>query len=318
MVFKNKEKFRDLKRKRISHISLNIGLLCNQACQHCHLDAGPDRKESMDLSMVEKLKEFIGNVTPDSIEVTGGAPEMHPDIEFLLNELKPLAKNISMRTNLTALLDKGKEFIDILHKNNIILVASLPCYRENIVDSQRGEGVFNKSIESIKMLNSAGYGLKTGPQLVLVYNPPEFQLPPPQKDIEKEFKKVLFSKFGINFSSLVAMANVPVGRFAEYLRKNKKDDSYFYSLESNFNGSNLERVMCLSQVTIDWNGRFYDCDFNLAIDLPSGGWSNIDSYLHSRQSLGTFIGSRIFTGPHCLACTAGAGSSCHGSLDDSK
>ncbi len=333
------EKLKNIRRQKISHISFNIGLYCNQMCAHCHLNSGPERTEAMDWPLMAKMAEFIKISQPDSFEITGGAPELNPYISEFIRKIRPLVKKISMRTNLTALeLNKKSEnnsgnknrFIKFLYENSISLVASLPCYEEEEVRIQRGEGVFEKSIEVLKELNDIGYGKSAIPALDLVFNPIFPTLPPQQSMLELKFKEILNNNFGIEFNNLIAMTNVPVGRLAENLKIKNSYDGYINLLRKNFNEENLAKLMCISQVTIDWKGRFYDCDFNLAIDMPKNGLSNIDLILgltNSGKNSGVnqsdnnilnnlLIGKRIFTGGHCLACTAGSGSSCHGALQE--
>jgi radical SAM/Cys-rich protein len=331
------EKLQNIRRQKISHISFNIGLYCNQMCNHCHLNSGPERTEMMDRSLITEIVEFIKIAEPDSFEITGGAPELNPYILEIICKIRPLIKQISMRTNLTALeLNKKSEsntrdesgFIKFLYEKSISLVASLPCYEEEEVRIQRGEGVFEKSIELLKKINDIGYGKSESPVLDLVFNPIFPKLPPQQSNLELEYKEVLNSKFGIKFNNLITMANVPVGRFGEDLKIKNSYDNYISLLRESFNEKNLVKLMCLNQVTIDWKGRFYDCDFNLAINLPENGWGNFDSVLgfikgnqnNNKNSNAnimlkkSLIGKKIFTGDHCLTCTAGSGSSCHGAL----
>lgn len=331
------EKLKNIRRQKIGHISFNIGLYCNQMCTHCHLNSGPKRTEMMDRPLITKMAEFIKVLKPYSFEITGGAPELSPYISEIIHKIRPLVKKISMRTNLTALeLNKKSEnnchkkngFIKFLYENSISLIASLPCYEEEEVRIQRGEGVFEKSIELLKKINDIGYGKSENPTLDLVFNPIFPKLPPQQSKLELKYKEVLKNNFGINFNNLITMANVPVGRFAENLKIKHSYNNYIDLLRESFNEKNLVKLMCLNQVTIDWKGRFYDCDFNLAIDLPENGWSNLDAVLEfikrsknkdSNSSANTIlkkalIGKKIFIGEHCLTCTAGSGSSCHGAL----
>ena len=303
--------FSDLKREGISHISLNIGILCNQRCNHCHLEAGPNKiNDVMGREMIGKLKEFIKFAGPGSLEITGGAPELNKNIVELIEEIRPLVKKISMRTNLTAMLDNdfGK-LSTFLYDRKINLVASLPCYTEENVNSQRGNGVFEKSINILRRLNSIGFGMDTGVPITLVYNPAGFSLPPLQQGLQEEYKKRLEQSHGIKFTNLITVTNVPLGRFADQLKKEGYFGDYIQRLKDSYNPESLSKLMCLDQVTIDWKGRFYDCDFNLALDLPKGGWSGLDSYTENSG-----IGSKIFTGPHCLSCTAGQGSNCCGNF----
>jgi radical SAM/Cys-rich protein len=303
--------FDDLERKSISHISLNIGTFCNQQCTHCHLNAGPDKEnEVMGKDIIVKIKKFINITRPLSLEITGGAPELNKHIIELIEEVRPLVKNISMRTNLTAMLDHDfSRLSNFLYDKKIALVASLPCYTKDNVDGQRGNGVFKKSINTLSKLNSIGFGIDGGVPIILVYNKTDFSLPPSKLSMEEDFRKILEETYKIKFTDLITMTNVPIGRFADRLKKEGHFEEYVQTLKNNHNPENLPKLMCLDQVTIDWKGRFYDCDFNLALDLPKGGWSDLDSYQEN-----SCIESKIYTGYHCLSCTAGSGSSCHGSL----
>jgi radical SAM/Cys-rich protein len=301
----------DLKRNRISHISLNVGILCNQQCNHCHLEAGPNKKNDvMGREAIGKLKEFIKFAEPGSLEITGGAPELNKNIVELIEETRPLVKKISMRTNLTAMLDNDFDKLStFLYDRKINLVASLPCYTRDNVNSQRGNGVFKKSIDVLRRLNSIGFGMDTGVPITLVYNPAGLSLPPPQQGLQEDYRRRLEQSHGIKFTNLITMTNVPLGRFADQLKKEGHFGDYVQRLKDNYNPESLSRLMCLDQVTIDWKGRFYDCDFNLALDLPKGGWSGLDSYTENSG-----IGSKIFTDYHCLSCTAGSGSNCRGNF----
>jgi len=331
------KKLKNIKRLGINHISFNIGLYCNHVCTHCHLKAGPERTEKLDAKLISKVVKFTKIIKPCSFEITGGAPELNPYIYEIIASIRPLVKRISMRTNLTALelniaaegrhLNPGG-FLKFLYDNNVALVASLPCYEDDEVRVQRGEGVFNTSIAVLKKLNKIGYGVNEGPTLDLVFNPVLPKLPPQQSMLEIKYKEVLNSEFGIKFNRLITMTNVPLGRFAESLKSENTYDGYIKLLNENFNPENLKKLMCLNQVTINWDGRLYDCDFNLAMDLPTNGWSDIDSVLEEARRVkneknysGTDsiikrlkLDKEIFTGIHCLACTAGSGSSCHGAL----
>jgi radical SAM/Cys-rich protein len=259
---------------------------------------------------IGKLKEFIKFAEPGSLEITGGAPELNKNILELIEETRPLVKKISMRTNLTAMLDNdfGK-LSTFLYDRKINLVASLPCYTRDNVNSQRGNGVFKKSIDVLRRLNSIGFGMDTGVPITLVYNPAGLSLPPPQQDLQEDYRRRLEQSHGIKFTNLITMTNVPLGRFADQLKKEGHFGDYVQRLKDNYNPESLSRLMCLDQVTIDWKGRFYDCDFNLALDLPKGGWSGLDSYTENSG-----IGSKIFTDYHCLSCTAGSGSNCRGNF----
>jgi radical SAM/Cys-rich protein len=264
----------------------------------------------MRAGIIPKLIEYLEYSRPESLEITGGAPELNKNIVTLIRKIRPLVKKLTMRTNLTAMsLCSSIGFPDFLYEHKVGLVASLPCYTGEKVNSQRGSGVFEKSIRQLNHLNSLGFGIEDGVPVTLVYNPVDHSMPPKQTDVEKTFREKLAVSYGVKFTDLVTMTNVPVGRFAADLKEEGYFKDYIKMLSDSFNQDTLFRLMCLDQVTIDWKGRFYDCDFNLALDLPRGGWSSLDSYRDKHE-----IGRKIYTGYHCLACTAGAGSSCHGSL----
>ncbi len=303
------QKLKNLKRKSIKHISINVGYKCNQFCSHCHLEAGPQRKEVMETATVHSLIVFIKKIKPESIEITGGAPELMPDLILLLKQLKHLVKEISMRTNLTLLhLPQYYHIMEYIKEENMELVASLPCYTREKVDSQRGNGVFKKSINNLRLLNKFGFGSKHGKILSLVYNPIGEVIPPPQSCLEQTYREKL-EAMGIYFNNLYAMTNVALGKFKKNLIKNNKYGDYMGLLSKNFNSSTIHGLMCLNQITVDWKGNIYDCDFNLAANLPCCGFSSIDNI-----SLNSYIGRPIHIEEHCLACTAGSGSSCHGEL----
>ncbi len=303
------EKLEDLKRKSTGHISLNIGYTCNQSCYHCHLEAGPDRYEMINLKTIHKLASFLKDIKPNSLEITGGAPELCPHLYELINKTRPLIKKMSLRTNLT-ILDEEKYFplIRYFYENEIELIASLPCYTAETVDKQRGSNVFRKSITILQKLNEQGYGKDM--ELSLAYNPSGPVLAGGQSMLEKDFKRSLNEKYGVSFSRLLILTNFPLGRFASLLKKDERYDQYIQLLKENFNPCVMDQLMCLNQVTINWKGDFYDCDFNMALDTPKEGFSNLDHYRTVK-----ILGRKIDINEHCLACTAGQGTSCHGALE---
>ncbi|MGM0366295.1 MAG: arsenosugar biosynthesis radical SAM (seleno)protein ArsS [Actinomycetota bacterium] len=302
------QRFKNLERKSIKHISINIGYKCNQLCTHCHLEAGPHRNELMDIKIVDRLIGFLKKIKPESIEITGGSPELMPSLIILLSRTRQLAR-ISMRTNLTLLhLHRYSHILKYLRKHSIELVASLPCYTEKKVDEQRGKNVYRVSINNLRLLNKAGFGSDEGKILSLVYNPSDGKLPPPQSCLEKTYKKKMEEE-KITFNNLYTMTNVALGRFKKNLIHNNKYRDYVSLLENNFNPGTVSNLMCLNQITVDWKGNIYDCDFNLAANLPSNGFSSIE-----QTDISSLVGQPIHTGEHCLACSAGKGSSCHGEL----
>ncbi len=299
-----------IRRRSIRHVSINIGFKCNQTCRHCHLEAGPDRQEIMDLETIGKLEHFIKNIGPESVDITGGAPELMPGLSRLVKAIRPMVKEFSIRTNLVLLsLAEFDHLKKLFSAQRVKLIASLPCYTPENVNQQRGPTVFARSINTLKELNSMGYGRSSSLGLDLVYNPGGPVLPPDQQALEKQYHRALKEEHGIDFNALLTMNNVPIGRFKKHLEDSGNYDDYIKLLSDNFNSKVLPKLMCLDQVTIDWKGRIFDCDFNLALDFPKKGFSDIGDI-----DLKGYMDRPVFIGPHCLACTAGSGSSCQGSI----
>ncbi len=298
----------------ISTIQVNIGKLCNQICHHCHVDAGPQRTEIMSLETLDAILAILQKYPQIStVDITGGAPEMNPHFEYFVKECRSLNRTVIDRCNLTVFFVKGKGHLpQFLAKHNIEIVASLPCYLEDNVDEQRGKGVFDRSIAALQQLNALGYGMEgSALQLSLVYNPIGPNLPPSQKELESDYKKELFSRFGISFNHLYTITNMPISRFLDDLRSNGHIEQYTELLINSFNPSSLQSLMCRSLISVSWDGKLYDCDFNQMLDLTITP--------PSHQTISTFDFDllkhrRIATGQHCYGCTAGAGSSCGGSL----
>ena len=301
-----------LKRNKLETLQVNIGKKCNQACKHCHVDAGPNRTENMNSKVIEhilvllKKKNFI-----KTIDITGGAPELNNNFKRFVSSLRKMNKNVIDRCNLTILHEHGQEDTAFfLASHQVQIIASLPCYIENNVDQQRGKGVFKKSISSIKLLNSLGYGYKdSNLTLNLVYNPINYALPPDQKELEKDYKKYLKENYKIEFNNLYTITNMPISRFAHSLKRDNKMQEYMDLLINNFNPAAASNVMCKSLISIGWDGKLYDCDFNQMLNIAkSGRKKNILSYssLENLEKEITFM-------DHCYGCTAGAGSSCNGS-----
>jgi len=298
-------------------IQINVGLRCNQRCSHCHVGASPERRELMSWETMELVLDLARRVRPRLVDITGGAPELNPRLGRFVRALRKDGHSVQVRTNLTILLEPKFRGMPQFYKDaGVKLVASLPCYLKPEVDNVRGEGVFEKSLEALRRLNAFGYGRDPRLVLDLVFNPEHDLLPAPQTELEKEYREVLGTKYGITFNGLLTIANMPVGRFGEQLRKSGRDAVYGRLLRDNFNPETLDKLMCLDQVDIGWDGTVYDCDFNLARDLPAGlersagneaHIGRFDPERHSRR--------RIVTGDHCFGCTAGAGSSCGGALE---
>lgn len=294
----------------ISIFQINLGKLCNQLCSHCHVEAGPDRKETMRKETMEACLNALEKTDIPTIDITGGAPELNPHIRWFVRELKKRCRHIIVRSNLTVLRQtQCNDLPDFFAENKVEIIASLPCYLEQNVDRQRGSGVFKKSIEMLKRLNGIGYG-KEGSSLILnlVYNPGGAFLPPSQSLLEADYKKELLEGYGVTFNSLYTIINMPLGRFLK--KVNDTDyNTYIEKLVSNYNPDAASKVMCRHTLSMGWDGSLYDCDFNQMLEMMvnHSAPSNIKEFdfhrLHKRQ---------IVTGLHCYGCTAGTGSSCTG------
>lgn len=293
-------------------IQVNIGLVCNLECVHCHVSSSPRRKENMQWDTMEHILRAAREVSCRLIDITGGAPEMNPHFRRFVETARAQGQQVMVRTNLTILLETGMEYLpDFFKSQQVHLVASMPCYLQDNVDKQRGEGVYRDSIEALKRLNTVGYGMEPELPLSLVYNPVGPHLPPNQKSLEADYKRELDHCYGIRFTNLYTITNMPIGRFKTDLRRQKKEREYIDLLHNSFNPGTLDGLMCRHQINVDWDGTLYDCDFNLALRMPvnHGTPTNIREF-HA-QSL---AGRRIVTGDHCFGCTAGCGSSCGGAL----
>ena len=300
-------------RKTVETLQINMGKLCNQACVHCHVEAGPKRTEIMNFSVVQQILKLLKK--PNQIKVvdiTGGAPELNEHFKYLIKELKALNLKIIDRCNLTVLHEKGQEKTAMfLAENNVAITASLPCYTEQNVEQQRGRGVFVKSIESLKKLNALGYGCgDENLKLSLVYNPLGAFLPPIQEILEKEYKEFLSKKFQVNFDHLLTLTNMPIKRFRHTLKRKGELLSYQELLSSNFNPDAAENVMCKKLLSISWDGKIYDCDFNQMLEMPVANKYKTIFQINNFEE----VSKEIITKEHCFGCTAGAGSSCGGSL----
>jgi radical SAM/Cys-rich protein len=310
----NNDKFPRIHRGKVETLQINLGYLCNQACLHCHVNAGPTRKEQMTLDTIEEIVQLIDNVKPKMVDLTGGAPELNVHFKYLVTEITKRRISIIDRCNLTILSEPGQENLtQFLSKHKVIVTASLPCYSEENVNSQRGDGVFDRSIDGLRQLNGAGYG-KGNPdlQLHLVYNPIGASLPPPQKTLEKEYKQHLSKNYGVSFDSLLTITNMPIKRFGSTLISRGEFESYLQLLESSYQEKNLESVMCKTLLSIDWEGYVYDCDFNQMLGLPFG---DTEKKTHVRDlKMAEIEGNPIAVRDHCFGCTAGNGSSCSGAM----
>jgi radical SAM/Cys-rich protein len=294
-----------LERGTTTTLQINVGFLCNQTCRHCHLSAGPGRKENMDAETADAVIAYAGRNHFETIDITGGAPELNPNIVTLIERLSPHAPKLMFRSNLSA-LNNGKRdhLMNLLKDKRAVIVASFPSLNEAQADSQRGDGIFRKSIDALRNLNGLGYGRpETGLQLDLVCNPTGAFLPAPQAPVAKRFREVLMDKWGIVFNHFFAFANVPLGRFRTWLEEKENLESYLERLASGFNACAINGLMCRTMVSISWDGYFYDCDFNLARGLHMGKRKTHVSEMTGPPS----AGSPISVSDHCYTCTAGAG-----------
>ena len=302
-----------IKKEHIETLQINIGLKCNQACKHCHVNSSPLRTEKMSYEIISLIPKVIEKYKIKTLDITGGAPEMHPEFRNLITTLSDKNIDIIDRCNLTIFFEDGFEDLpQFLAKNNVIVTASLPCYEKDNVELQRGYGVFDKSINALKILNDLGYGKqKDGLQLNLVYNPVNPILPPSQEILEEDYKRILFEKYNISFNNLYTITNMPINRYADSLNRENKLDSYYKLLKENFNKNNLENLMCKKTISVNWQGQIYDCDFNQQINLKGNKGPKTLSDLMSKSFKFDY---EIAVKEHCFACTAGAGSSCGGTL----
>jgi len=302
-----------IKREAITTLQVNIGKRCNQACHHCHVESGPNRIENMEQSTVDRILKLL-QADPDItlVDITGGAPELNPHFRTFVTQIRAMGKNVIDRCNLTVLFEKGQEdTAEFLTEQKVQIVASLPCYLEDNVNAQRGKGVFGKSIAALEKLNALGYGKPdSGLILNLVYNPVGTHLPPEQKKLEAAYKEHLHKNFGLVFNSLFTITNMPIKRFAHMLARDGLAEQYMQLLIDNFNVQAAQEVMCKQLVSISWDGKLYDCDFNQMLEIPLNFRSRTIWDIPSFSSLDQDI---AFAG-HCFGCTAGAGSSCTGAL----
>ena len=294
-----------LEREQTTTLQINVGLFCNQTCRHCHLDAGPGRRENMDLETADQVVDYAQRGSFEIIDITGGAPELNPNLVYLIKRLAPLAPRIMVRTNLSALNDGKRDYLfGIFKEYKVVVVASFPSINETQSDSQRGSGIFQKSIAALKRLNAEGYGEEgSGLELDLVSNPTGAFLPSSQAEAEKRFRKILKQKWGIAFNNLFNFANVPLGRFRQWLSQSGNLEKYMEKLASSFNPCAMEGLMCRTLVSVGWDGYVYDCDFNLARGLYLGGRRIHVSKMPGPPEQGT----PIAVAEHCYTCTAGAG-----------
>jgi len=306
---------RSLSRRAVDTLQVNLGRYCNLACIHCHVESGPSRTEMMSRETVDAVLRFLAATNIPTLDITGGAPELHRDFDYLVESAHGLARHVMDRCNLTVIFEPGKDYLpEFFKRHQVELICSLPCYSQENVDKQRGKGTFDLSIHALRRLNELGYGqADSNLVLNLVYNPVGPHLPPPQAILEQDYKRLLGEQFGIVFHQLYCLTNMPITRYATHLKLRGEYDDYTEMLERSFNTATLDQVMCCNLISIGWDGSIYDCDFNQMLDLRfrdrAGKALNIASL-----ALDQILDRPITIGDHCYACTAGCGSSCGGAL----
>lgn len=305
----------ELRRGATDILQVNVGKVCNLTCVHCHVNAGPKRKEIMTRATIDRVLDWFRETEIPTIDLTGGAPEMIPDFKYLIERIREITprRRIIDRCNLTILLEPGYEdYAEFMARHEVEIIASMPCYSPENVNAQRGEGVFDASIKALQILNSLGYGSEPRLPLHLVYNPNGAFLPGPQAELEADYKRELKSHFGIVFNRLYTITNLPIARFASYLKNNDKLAEYMELLIEHFNVATVEGLMCRNTISVAWRGEVFDCDFNQMLKMqwrkngrPLSLWDIDPAQVENRA---------VLTGDHCFGCTAGAGSSCGGAL----
>jgi radical SAM/Cys-rich protein len=304
--------FPAVRRARLETLQVNLGYKCNQSCLHCHVNAGPTRTEMMSAQTIEEVLRFAGRADIRAVDITGGAPELHPQFRELVERARALGAHVIDRCNLTILEEPGQEDLaQFLASHAVEIIASLPCYTEELVDRQRGKGVHEKSMRALRRLNGVGYGATL--PLNLVYNPQGPSLPPPQDKLEADYKRILGEQYGVRFNRLYTLANMPIQRFGSTLVSKGQFADYMALLKRSHRDENLEGVMCRTLISIDWEGFVYDCDFNqmLGLGLKANGRGRV--HISALDAAG-LEGRPIAVNDHCYGCTAGQGSSCGGAL----
>lgn len=292
----------------IDTLQVNVGKLCNQACKHCHVDASPIRTEIMQREAIDACLKVLDENDIKILDITGGAPEMIPDFRYFVTEAKKLGVHIIVRHNLTVMFEENREDLpEFFAENGVEVVSSLPYFLATQTDSQRGTGVFDKSIEALKRLNSIGYGIDVNLKLNLVYNPVGAFLPPEQSVIEADFKRELKQRYNIVFNNLYTITNMPIARYLDWLRRTKNEESYMQKLVNAFNPATIDGLMCRNIISVDWLGNLFDCDFNQMLEIPVESKQTIFNF-----DLQSLRNRTIATDNHCYGCTAGSGSSCGG------
>ncbi len=317
---------RTLTRRAVTTLQINVGKMCNLACHHCHVESSPKRTEIMTWETMARILDWLDayqtQVGIQTVDLTGGAPEMNPNFKRLVRELHQREIHVLDRCNLTILLEPGYEdYAAFMAEHRVEIVASLPCYSSDNVDKQRGKGVFDESVRVLQMFNRLGYGVSgSGLKLDLVYNPVGYGLPPDQQSLERDYKRELQSHFGIVFNKLWTITNMPIKRFEHALHRDGQYDVYMNKLVAAHNDANIDGVMCRDLVSVGWQGSVYDCDFNQMLQMPIDGPGGEEHFVEANSrklwefSPAELLERPIRTGSHCFGCTAGAGSSCTGQL----
>jgi radical SAM/Cys-rich protein len=308
--------FPPVKRGSVAVLQVNLGYLCNLSCVHCHVNAGPTRTELMSLENVNEVLALLQRGDIQTLDLTGGAPEMNPHFRYLVTRARELGVHVIDRCNLTILFEPGQEGLaDFLAQQKVEIVASLPCYLESNVEAQRGKGVYNDSIRAIHLLNRLGYGIDPDLTLNLVYNPIGAELPPAQEALESDYKRELGAQYDIQFNQLFTITNMPIKRFGAVLLAQGQYHDYMHLLRDNYSEDNLATLMCKNLLSVDWQGFVYDCDFNQMLEMPLLGSDRQRRHISDVLDPVALEGAAVLTGDHCYGCTAGQGSSCGGALE---
>ncbi|MDH5473285.1 MAG: arsenosugar biosynthesis radical SAM protein ArsS [Gammaproteobacteria bacterium] len=307
--------FPKIKRQTLKTLQVNLGYKCNQTCKHCHVNAGPNRTEEMSRDTIEHVIETLRTYNIEQLDITGGAPELNTHFRFLVEQTRSLNIHVIDRCNLTILNERYHEDLaQFLAQHNVEIVASLPCYLEENVDTQRGKGVYQSSIIALQKLNALGYGKATSAlKLNLMFNPAGASLPPSQDALEQDYKKILFDTHGIEFNNLYSLVNMPIKRFGSTLLSRNQFNDYMTLLKSSHQDANLDTVMCCNLISVDWQGHIYDCDFNQMLELPMKLNGHTHPHLRDLNNM-DLNNNPIVVADHCYGCTAGQGSSCGGAL----
>ncbi|MDH3528809.1 MAG: arsenosugar biosynthesis radical SAM protein ArsS [Acidobacteriota bacterium] len=302
-----------LRAAKVEILQVNVGKLCNQACKHCHVDASPTRTEIISRETIDHCLDALRKHKIPTLDITGGAPELVPDFRYLVSEGRNAGARAMVRHNLTVMFEEGNEDLpEFFAANDVEVISSLPYFQARQTDAQRGNGVFEKSIEALRRLNSVGYGTDgSGLVLDLVYNPVGAYLPPEQKSIEADFKRELAARHNVVFNNLYTITNMPIARYLDWLRSSKNEDAYMQKLINAFNPATVEGLMCRNTLSVEWRGNLFDCDFNQMLEI--GVAKNVGQKIEQFEP-SQFEGRQIMTNSHCFGCTAGAGSSCGGTV----